>query len=53
MVDGKMAKVYNGAGGAACQLCTATKFDLNENISLEMVFNQSDYSKRKATIRRS
>ena len=30
MVDGKMAKLCDGAGGAACQLCTATKFNLKD-----------------------
>lgn len=30
MIDGKMAKFWDEARGAACRLCTATKLDLKE-----------------------
>ena len=53
MVDGKMAKLCDGAGGAACQLCTATKFDLKDIYFIRNGFPISDYLKRKANFRRN
>ena len=30
MFDGKMAAILSGAGGASCQMCTATQKDLKD-----------------------
>ena len=30
MIDGKMAKLLDGAGGSSCQLCTASKCQLKD-----------------------
>ncbi|KAI6646992.1 hypothetical protein LOD99_8991 [Oopsacas minuta] len=36
MFDGKMAAILSGAGGASCQMCTATHKDLKDrNLVLE------------------
>ena len=38
MLDGKMSGILTGAGGAACQLCTANRQELKKSNLLGTVF---------------